>query len=63
MTRFREEHYVTRAWKKASATGTLNQTSPPESDRRQSRSQYHKELSAYVKAKQIAPAWRKLDAF
>ena len=42
MTRFREEHYATRAWKKASATGTLNQTPSAEVNKRESRAQYHK---------------------
>ena len=42
MTRFREEHYATRSWKKAFAAGTLNQTPSSKVNARESRAQYHK---------------------
>ncbi len=63
MTRFREEHYATRAWKKASTDGTLNQERSAEGDRRTSRALYFQKPLQERKAKyKTAPAWRRLDA-
>jgi len=50
MTRFLEEHYATRAWKKAFAAGTLNTARSSESDPRTSRAQHFQKPLSVRKA-------------
>lgn len=67
MSRFREEHYATRAWKKAFANGTLNTIDSVETIERESRAKHfqesHRSAKAEVRArarakkKQEAQAW------
>ena len=50
MSRFREEHYATRAWKKAFAAGTLNKKVAAAQDGRKSRAQYFQKPLSVRKA-------------
>jgi len=58
MSRFREEHYATKAWKAAFTLGGKRKEDPVEADRGASRAEYLKKPSSVRKAIHKAEAAR-----